>query len=89
MKCRPVIAATTLIGTAVLLATPGFGQVRQKASPDAAAARSSLLPQLPGKTATPRSTTSEEVPASAMQPLIAPALPFSPPPSPPRSAISK
>jgi hypothetical protein len=91
MNFRPVIAATTLIGTAALLATPAGAQVRQKAQPDhAPPARSSLLPQPPGKTAAPRATTSEEVPAPPpAPPLVAPALPFAAPAAPPRSAISR
>jgi hypothetical protein len=86
MGIRPVIAAATLIGTVALSATPGLAQVRQKAQPDAAPARSSLLPQLPGKTATPRPTTSEEAPSPA-----APAMSLTAPPSPapPRAAITK
>jgi hypothetical protein len=84
MRFRPVIAATTLIGTVALAMTPGLAQVRQKAQPDAAPARSSLLPQMPGKTATPRATTSEEVPA----PPAPPALPLTMP-APPRAAITK
>jgi hypothetical protein len=93
MSLRFLITAS-LVGLAALPATPGVAQVRQKAQPDnAAPARSFLLPQLPGKTATPRSTTSEEVPSPPASAVIAPAQPLAAPPSPaappPRAAITK
>jgi hypothetical protein len=75
MNLRPVLAATTVIGTLLLLATPLVAQTRQKAQPDhAAPARSFAFPPPPAKTATPRATTGEEAPA--------------PPPSPPASAFA-
>src|SRR4051794_21850268 len=87
MNFRPIMTAVTLIGmiaaatlieTAVL-ATPTFAQIRQKAQPDNAPARSSLFPHFSGKTATPRDTTSEQAPATTVQPPAAPAMPFAPP----------
>jgi len=85
------IAATTVFDMA-LLATPSLAQTRQKAQPDNAPARSSLFPHFSGRTATPRETTSEQVPTTTVQPSVAPAMPFAspgPPPTPPRSAISR
>jgi hypothetical protein len=93
MSLRSSIVAS-LVGLAALPATPGIAQVRQKALPDnAAPGRSSLLPQLPGKTATPRSTTSEEMPTPPASTFMAPAQPLAAPPppaaAPPRAAITK
>jgi hypothetical protein len=72
MRLRSLIAATMLVGAGGLIASPGLAQAPQRALPDLAIPRASLLPQAPAKTAAPRPTTTEEAPAPPVQSFVAP-----------------